>query len=86
MFSILLQNNSQSLNTFEILVWDIFAFFASKFADLAAKRTLIEAISNENQITQTYCRSEIIQLYEQEQATLHFYHSFFFVFSAVFHL
>ena len=27
MFSILLLNDSQSLNTFEILVWDIFAFF-----------------------------------------------------------
>ena len=28
MFSILLLNDFQSLNTFEILVWDIFAFFA----------------------------------------------------------
>ena len=31
MFSILLLNDSQSLNTFEILVWDIFAFFCAKF-------------------------------------------------------
>ena len=51
MFSILLLNDSQSLNTFEILVWDIFAFFASEFVDLAAKRALIGEISNENQIT-----------------------------------
>ena len=53
MFSILLLNDSQSLNTSEILLWDIFAFFASKFVDLAAKRALIVATSNENQITQT---------------------------------
>ena len=51
MFSILWLNDSQSLNTFEILVWDIFAFFASEFVDLAAKQTLIGEISNENQIT-----------------------------------
>ena len=51
MFSILLLNDSQSLDTFEILVWDIFAFFASEFVDLAAKRTPIGATSYENQIT-----------------------------------
>ena len=51
MFSILLLNDSQSLNTFEILVWEIFAFFASEFVDLAAKQALIGEISNENQIT-----------------------------------
>ena len=44
-------NYSQSVNWIKILVWDIFAFFASKFVDLAAKRTLIGATSNENQIT-----------------------------------
>ena len=53
MFSILLLNDSQSLNTFEILVGDIFAFFASEFVDLAAKQALIGEISNENQTTQT---------------------------------
>ena len=46
MFSILLLNDSQSLNTFEVLVWDIFAFFASEFVDLAAKQALIGEISN----------------------------------------
>ena len=50
MFSILLLNDSQSLNTFEILVWDIFACFASEFVDLAAKQAIIGEISNENQI------------------------------------
>ena len=60
MFSILLLNDSQSLNTFEILVWDIFAFFASEFVDLAVKQALIGEISNENQITQTYYRWETI--------------------------
>ena len=50
MFTILLLNDSQSLNTFEILVWDIFAFFASEFVE-AAKQALIGEISNENQIT-----------------------------------
>ena len=40
MFSILLLSDSQSLNTFEILVWDTFAFFASEFVDLAAKQAL----------------------------------------------
>ena len=49
MFNVLLLNDSQSLNTFEILVWDIFAFFASEFVDLAAKQALIGEISNENQ-------------------------------------
>ena len=48
--------------------------------DLAANRALIGAISNENQITQTYCRWEIIHLYEQEQVTLHFYRRRFFNF------
>ena len=38
------------MNTFEILVWDIFAFFASEFMDLAAKRAFIEDTSNENYI------------------------------------
>ena len=51
MLTILLLNYSQSLNTFEILVWDIFAFFASKFVDLAVKQALIGEISSENQIT-----------------------------------
>ena len=51
MFSMLLLNYSQSLNTFEILVWDIFAFLASEFVDFAAKQALIGEISNENQIT-----------------------------------
>ena len=51
MFSILLLNDSQSLNTFEILVWDIFAFYASEFVDLAAKQALIGEISKENQTT-----------------------------------
>ena len=51
MFTILLLNDSQSLNAFEILVWDIFAFFASEFVDLAAKQALIGATSYENQIT-----------------------------------
>ena len=46
MFTILLLNDSQSLNTFEILAWDIFAFFASEFVDLAAKQALIGEISN----------------------------------------
>ena len=49
--SILLLNDFQSLDTFEILVWDIFAFFASEFVDLAAKQALLGEISNENQIT-----------------------------------
>ena len=53
MFSMLLLNDSQSLNTFEILVWDILAFFASEFVDLAAKQALIGEISNENQIRPT---------------------------------
>ena len=51
MFSMLLLNYSQSLNTFEILVWDIFAFFASEFVDFAAKQAFIGELSNENQIT-----------------------------------
>ena len=54
MFTILLLNDSQSLNTFEILVWDIFAFFAFKFVDLAATRPPIGgggATSYENKIT-----------------------------------
>ena len=38
MLSILLLNDSQSLKTFEILVWDIFAFFSSEFVDLVAKQ------------------------------------------------
>ena len=33
--------------------------------DLAAKRALIGTTLNENQITQAYCRWEIIHLYEQ---------------------
>ena len=39
MSSILLLNDSQSLNTFEILVWDIFAFFASEFVDYKSRKT-----------------------------------------------
>ena len=56
MFSILLLNDSQCLNQFEILVWDIFAFLSSKFVDFTAKQALIEETSNENQIAQTCCR------------------------------
>ena len=56
MFSILLLNDSPSLDTFEILVLDIFAFFASEIVDLAAKQALIGETSNENQIRKTYCR------------------------------
>ena len=55
--------------------------------NLAAKRTLLGATSNENQITHTYCRWKIIQLYEKEQVTLYFYRrrfSIFLFFSAVF--
>ena len=52
MFNILLLSDSESLDTFEILVWDIFEFFASEFVDLAAKQALIREISNENQIRQ----------------------------------
>ena len=44
MFSILLLNDSQSLNTFEIIVWDIFAFLAFEFVDLATKLALIREI------------------------------------------
>ena len=51
MFSILLLNDSQILSTLEILVWDIFAFFASEFVDFAAKQALIGEISNEKLIT-----------------------------------
>ena len=40
-FIVLLINYSQSVSWIEILVWDIFAFFASEFGDLAVKRTLI---------------------------------------------
>ena len=50
-FIALLINHYQSVNWVAILVWDIFAFLASDFVDLAAKRTLIWATSNENQIT-----------------------------------
>ena len=37
MFSLLLLNYSQSLNTFEIVVWKIFTFIDPQFMDLAAK-------------------------------------------------
>ena len=33
-FAALLINYSQSVNLIEILVWDIFSFFASEFVDL----------------------------------------------------
>ena len=48
--------------------------------NLAAKRTLLGATSNENQIMHTYCRWEILQLYEQAQVTLYFYRRRFFNF------
>ena len=79
-FSMLLLNDSQSLDTFEILVWNIFAFFASEFLDLVTKQALIEETSNENQIKKTYCRWKIIHVYEQEQVTLHFYRRRFWIF------
>ena len=41
--------------------------------DLAAKRTPIGATSNENQITQAYCRWGIIQPCEKAKHTLNFY-------------
>ena len=47
-FIVLLINYSLNVNWIEILVWDIFAFFASEFVDLAAKWTLIGVTSNEN--------------------------------------
>ena len=71
MFSIILLNDFQSLNTFEIFVWDIFAFFASEFVD--SKQALIGEISNENQIRPTWRRSEIINLHEQATPILYFY-------------
>ena len=52
-FSILLLNDSQSLNKFKILVRDIFAFYAFEFVDLAAKQALIRETSNENQARHT---------------------------------
>ena len=74
------------MNWIEILVRDIFAFFAFEFMDFVAKRTFIGATSNENQSTWT-CRIEIIRLYEKAKPTLHFYRRRILIFlfvSAVF--
>ena len=56
MFTLLLLSDFQSLNTIEILVWNIFAFVAFEFVDLAVKQALIGKTSNEDQVTQTCYR------------------------------
>ena len=79
-FIVLLINYSQSVNWIEILVWDIFGFFAFEFVDLAAKRT-----SSENQVTYACCRWEIICLYERTIPILHFYQGKFSIFFFIFY-
>ena len=71
MFSILLLNYFQILNKFEIVVWDIFAFFSLYFVDLAAKLIPIGSNFEENHNKKTHCRYKTLPLCEQRQTTLH---------------
>ena len=80
-FGMLLLNRSQCLNKFEMVFWDIFAFFSLQYVDLDPQNWyLYRANSKKNHNKQTHCKYKISPLYEQKQTTLHFCRKQFFSF------